>query len=68
VPAASPGDRVVFFDAGAYTVGMGLRLGQRPRPAIWGLYRGEWACLLPAERPEDVARAWDGPGDDATTD
>ena len=68
LPAASPGDRVVFFDAGAYTVGMGLRLGQRPRPAIWGLYRGEWACLLPAERPEDVARAWDGPGDDATTD
>lgn len=62
LPAAAPGDRVVFFDAGAYTVGMGLRLGQRPRPAIWARRGGAWACVLPAESAADLAAAWDPRG------
>lgn len=60
LPDPTPGDWLVIFDVGAYTLSMWSRHCSRGMPPVLGVRdHGRWSTVLRAgERPEDVARFW----------
>jgi len=58
LPDLSPGDFLIFLDAGAYTMAMWSRYNSRQMPVVLGLERGIARVLKKRETLEQVLAFW----------